>query len=125
VAGVALLLASVAGYALVDGAGGLGALLAVLTGVVTLAALLAEWGGIRRGGAFYPCLVLLLAGCLYYLFGAGDLLSFYIGFELVLVPRVLVIGIWGSGAARIRAAFLFFLYTLVGSLARLACLVAL
>jgi NADH-ubiquinone oxidoreductase chain 4 len=124
-AGVALLLASVLGYALADGAGGLGALLAVLTGVVTLAALLAEWGGIRRGGAFYPCLVLLLAGCLYYLFGAGGLLSFYIGFELVLVPRVLVIGIWGSGAARIRAAFLFFLYTLVGSLARLACLVAL
>lgn len=121
-ASVLLLAGSLLAYTLADGAGGLGALLALLTGLVTVAALLAEWSGVRRGAGFYPALVLLLAGCLYYLFGAGDLLSFYIGFELVLVPIVVVIGIWGSGAARIRAAFLFFLYTLVGSLAILSAL---
>jgi proton-translocating NADH-quinone oxidoreductase chain M len=45
-----------------------------------------------------------------------DLLFFYIFFESVLIPMFLMIGIWGSRARKVRAAYQFFLYTLLGSL---------
>jgi proton-translocating NADH-quinone oxidoreductase chain M len=44
-----------------------------------------------------------------------DLLLFYIFFESVLIPMFLIIGIWGSRERKIRAAYFFFLYTLLGS----------
>jgi NADH:ubiquinone oxidoreductase subunit 4 (subunit M) len=122
---IGLLAGSLLVVLLSDGEGGLGVALGTLTALVTACALLSEWGAPRRQGSLYPALVLALSACLYYLFGAGDLYSFYIGFEIVLVPLVAVIGIWGSGAARIRAAFLFFLYTLAGSLLMLVCLILL
>lgn len=45
-----------------------------------------------------------------------DIFFFYIFFEIVLIPMFLVIGVWGSRQRKIRAAYLFFLYTLLGSL---------
>lgn len=45
-----------------------------------------------------------------------DLLLFYIFFESTLIPMFLIIGIFGHNETRIRAAYLFFLYTLLGSL---------
>lgn len=45
-----------------------------------------------------------------------DLLWFYIFFETVLIPIFLIIGIWGSRTRKIKAAYYFFIYTLVGSL---------
>jgi NADH:ubiquinone oxidoreductase subunit 4 (subunit M) len=44
-----------------------------------------------------------------------DLLLFYIFFESVLIPMFLIIGVWGSRERKIRAAYFFFLYTLLGS----------
>ena len=46
---------------------------------------------------------------------AFDLISFYIAWEVVLIPAFLLIGIWG-GQNRIKATVKFFLYTLAGSL---------
>ena len=46
---------------------------------------------------------------------AYDLISFYIAWEMVLIPAFLLIGIWG-GQNRIKATIKFFLYTLAGSL---------
>jgi len=37
-------------------------------------------------------------------------------FESVLIPMFLIIGVWGSRERKIRAAYQFFLYTLIGSL---------
>ena len=45
-----------------------------------------------------------------------DLLLFYVFFESVLIPMFLIIGVWGSRERKIRAAYQFFLYTLIGSL---------
>lgn len=45
-----------------------------------------------------------------------DILLFYVFFESVLIPLFFIVGIWGGGPTRIRAAFLLFLYTLFGSL---------
>lgn len=48
-------------------------------------------------------------------FSVLDLLLFYIFFESILIPMYLIVGVWGSRARKIRAAYFFFLYTLLGS----------
>ena len=48
-------------------------------------------------------------------FSILDLLLFYIFFESVLIPMYLIVGVWGSRERKIRAAYFFFLYTLLGS----------
>ena len=50
------------------------------------------------------------------IFSALDLFIFYVFFEAVLIPMSLLIGLWGSRERKIRAFYLFFFYTLVGSL---------
>ena len=63
--------------------------------------------------------------CIYFLlleiflilsFTSLDLISFFVFFESILIPMFFIIGIWGSRERRIRASFLFFLYTLFGSI---------
>ena len=49
-------------------------------------------------------------------FSVLDLVLFYIFFEAILIPMFLIIGVWGSRERKIRAAYQFFLYTLIGSL---------
>ena len=51
-----------------------------------------------------------------------DILLFYIFFESILIPMYLMIGIWGSRERKIRAVYLFFFYTLLGSLCMLLAL---
>jgi NADH:ubiquinone oxidoreductase subunit 4 (subunit M) len=48
-------------------------------------------------------------------FSILDLLLFYIFFESVLIPMYLIVGVWGSRERKIKAAYFFFLYTLLGS----------
>jgi proton-translocating NADH-quinone oxidoreductase chain M len=55
-------------------------------------------------------------------FSATDLLCFFIFFESVLIPIFLIIGIWGSRERRVRATFFFILYTLLGSIFLLFCM---
>nr|YP_010620113.1 NADH dehydrogenase subunit 4 [Periphykon beckeri]WAX04149.1 NADH dehydrogenase subunit 4 [Periphykon beckeri] len=64
---------------------------------------------------YFVCF-LFLEFCLIQVFSVLDIVLFYIFFESVLIPMFLIIGIWGSRVRKIRAAFQFFLYTLIGSL---------
>lgn len=50
------------------------------------------------------------------IFSTLDLLIFYIFFEAILIPMFLIIGIYGSRERKIRAVYLFFFYTLCGSI---------
>jgi NADH-quinone oxidoreductase subunit M len=93
---------------------GISYLLVVLTALMTLLGILAS-PKMPRG--FYAMLLLLAAGC-HGVFLAQDLLLFFICFEAVLVPMYFLIGIYGAENRR-RAAFQFFLYTVVGSIALL------
>ena len=68
---------------------------------------------------------LTLAGLVNLVFVTLDLRLFYLAFEAVLLPMFLLVGCFGSRARKIRAAYRFFLYTLVGSLLMLLALVAL
>ena len=57
-------------------------------------------------------ILLLLIG----VFSVLDILAFYILFEAILIPMFLIIGVWGSREEKVKAAFYFFFYTLIGSL---------
>jgi NADH:ubiquinone oxidoreductase subunit 4 (subunit M) len=61
--------------------------------------------------AFFICESFLIA-----VFCSLDLLIFYVFFESVLIPMFIIIGVWGSRQRKIKAAYQFFLYTLMGSL---------
>ena len=64
----------------------------------------------------YMVCFLLLEFFLLQVFCVLDVLLFYIFFESVLLPMFLIIGVWGSRKRKIKAAYQFFLYTLIGSL---------
>ncbi len=70
----------------------------------------------------YAALMLLLQAAVVLLLVARDLLIFYIGFELMIVPLALLIAIWG-GPNRYRATVRFVIYTLVGSLLMLVAII--
>ena len=64
----------------------------------------------------YLITLVLIDFLLLLVFSAMDLLVFYISFEAILIPMYLMIGMWGSRERKVRAVYLFFFYTLVGSL---------
>jgi len=64
----------------------------------------------------YVINLLLIEFFLLIIFSVLDLMLFYIFFEAILIPMFLIIGIWGSRERKIRAVYLFFFYTLCGSL---------
>lgn len=64
----------------------------------------------------YMLCFLILEWLLILTFSVLDLILFYIFFESILMPMMLIIGIWGSRERKILAAYQFFIYTLFGSL---------
>jgi len=64
----------------------------------------------------YIITLLTLGLLLISVFTSTDILFFYIFFEAILIPMYLMIGLWGSRERKIRAIYLFFFFTLVGSL---------
>ena len=91
-----------------------------LTALLTLLAVLTEWG--REERSFFA-LFLLLQGALTAVFAALDLVLFFIAFELVLIPMFFIIGIWGYEGRR-YASLKFLLYSLVGSVFLLVAILA-
>ncbi|MGL4461568.1 MAG: complex I subunit 4 family protein, partial [Planctomycetia bacterium] len=74
--------------------------------------------------AEFHALLLFLQGSLFGVFVSFDLLSFYVFFELTLLPLLFLIGGWG-GTQREFAVRKFFIYTLAGSLVGLVGLLTL
>jgi NADH-quinone oxidoreductase subunit M len=48
-------------------------------------------------------------------FTTTNLLLFYVFFESVLIPMMLIIGLWGPGDRKIKANYYFVFYTIAGS----------
>nr|YP_009441360.1 NADH dehydrogenase subunit 4 [Lympha mucosa]ATN23369.1 NADH dehydrogenase subunit 4 [Lympha mucosa] len=88
----------------------------ILTTFLIMVCILVSWGSITYRIKDYLICFLLLEFLLIQVFSVLDLLLFYIFFESVLMPMFLIIGIWGSRERKVRAAYQFFLYTLVGSI---------
>ncbi len=104
------------------GVDGLSMLLILLTTFLMPLCVLASWESIKHRFAEYMIAFLVLETLMIGVFCSLDLVLFYIFFEGGLIPMFIIIGIWG-GQNRLYAAFKFFLYTLLGSLALLAALV--
>lgn len=83
--------------------------------------ILASWRSITHRVRDYMIAFLVLETMMVGMFASLDMLMFYLFFEGVLIPMFLIIGVWG-GAERVYAAFKFFLYTLVGSVLMLVCM---
>ncbi len=64
---------------------------------------------------------LMLHGAMLGCFVSLDLFLFFVFWEMMLVPMIVMIGVWG-GVEKIKAAYKFFLYTMVGSMLMLAAI---
>jgi NADH-quinone oxidoreductase subunit M len=104
------------------GVDGLGALMLVLSALVTLMSVDAAHRVHRQPGLYFSLVLLLEAG----LFGSFTALNFFHWFlfwELSLLPAFFLIKLWG-GAKRGPAATQFFVYTMAGSVALLIAFMA-
>jgi len=97
------------------GVDGISLFFIILTTFLIPICLLASWDSIKIYIREYSIAFLFLESVLICVFTVLDVLFFYIFFEAVLIPMFLIVGIWGSRERKIRAAYQFFVYTLVGS----------
>ena len=105
------------------GIDGLGLLMVLLTTIVIPFALFSTSKEIENPKLYFALYLFLQTG----LFGTFTALNFFhwfIFWELSLVPAFFLIKLWG-GPGRTRAAYQFFVYTLVGSIALLLAFLAL
>ena len=97
------------------GIDGISIFFVLLTTLLTPICILASWDPIKKNVKEYFIAFLLLESIVIAAFVILDLLLFYVFFEAVLIPMFIIIGVWGSSERKLRAAYLFFLYTLLGS----------
>nr|YP_009389233.1 NADH dehydrogenase subunit 4 [Thorea hispida]ARX95977.1 NADH dehydrogenase subunit 4 [Thorea hispida] len=98
------------------GVDGLSIFFVILTTFLLIICILASWDTVHYYLKEYLICFLLLEFLLLQVFCVLDLIFFYMFFESLLMPMFLIIGIWGARTRKIRAAYQFFLYTLIGSL---------
>jgi len=115
-----------AGYTL--GVDGIAVVLVLLTAVLVPLLMLAGWndGGQRtRGVHAYVALTLTVESMVLISLVSLDVLLFYVFFEAMLIPMYFLIGGFGQGRGRSRAAVKFLLYNLFGGLIMLAAVIGL
>nr|NP_038174.1 NADH dehydrogenase subunit 4 [Synura synuroidea]AAF36940.1 NADH dehydrogenase subunit 4 [Synura synuroidea] len=86
----------------------------VLTSLLSFLCVLFSWTNTNSKDFFFNLILLELL--LLLVFSVLDLILFYIFFEAILIPMFLIIGMLGSRSRKIRAAYLLFFYTLIGSI---------
>ncbi len=102
---------------------GISLLLISLTALLQVAAVLISWKQQEHPPLFYALVLVLETGILG-VFLATDLILFYLFWELMLIPMLFLIGIWGH-ENRVYAALKFFFFTLTGSLCLLLAIISL
>jgi NADH-quinone oxidoreductase subunit M len=95
------------------GVDGLSATMMLLTGFLFLVATLVSWNIELRPREYYAWLLVLQTAVMG-VFGAQDLILFFLFWELELIPMFFLISIWGTGRKE-YSAMKFVLYTLSGS----------
>ena len=104
------------------GIDGISLFLVLLTTFLTPVVVLSCWGDVHARVKEFFVLMLLLEAGMIGTFLALDLFLFYVFWEAMLVPMVLLIGIWG-GKRRVYAAVKFMLFTMLGGLLMLVAIV--
>lgn len=97
------------------GADGVGAMMVFLTGLAFAAASVFALGQIKHRLPQYIALLLVTESLLLGVFLSMDLVTFYIFFEAVLLPLMLLINGWGDPKLALKASRKFLLFTLAGS----------
>jgi proton-translocating NADH-quinone oxidoreductase chain M len=97
------------------GVDGISLFFILLTTLLIPICLLASWDAIKFNEKEYFIAFLAMETLVIAVFCVLDIILFYVFFESVLIPMFIIIGVWGSRERRIRAAYMFFLYTLLGS----------
>lgn len=103
-------------YSFYFGVDGLSLFLIILSTLLIFLCILGSWKSVTHSVKEYFLCFMVLNLLLVLVFSAVDIFLFYIFFESVLIPMFLVIGVWGSRERKIRAVYMFFFYTLIGSL---------
>ena len=102
-------------YTLYFGVDGISLFFIILSTLLIPLCILASWNTVKHQVKAYFLCFLVLDFLLIGVFSVIDVFLFYIFFETILIPMFLVIGVWGSRERKIRAVYLFFFYTLLGS----------
>ncbi|WP_173008145.1 NADH-quinone oxidoreductase subunit M [Mycolicibacterium sp. P1-18] len=114
------------GYVL--GLDGIALALVVLTAVLVPLLIVAGWNDASdhgRSAHAYLALILAVEGMVLISLTALDVLLFYVFFEAMLIPMYFLIGGFGGGEGRSKAAVKFLLYNLFGGLIMLAAVIGL
>ncbi|MCV7133307.1 NADH-quinone oxidoreductase subunit M [Mycobacterium hodleri] len=114
------------GYIL--GLDGIALALVVLTAVLVPLLMVAGWNDASdhgRSAHAYLALILAVEGMVLISLTALDVLLFYVFFEAMLIPMYFLIGGFGGGEGRSKAAVKFLLYNLFGGLIMLAAVIGL
>lgn len=98
------------------GVDGISLFFIILSTLLVCICILSNWVNIKNHLKSYLIAFLLIDFCLVIVFSSLDIIIFYIFFESILIPMFIIIGVWGSRTRKLKAAYLFFLYTLFGSL---------
>nr|BCT42619.1 NADH dehydrogenase subunit 4 [Musa acuminata subsp. microcarpa]BCT42658.1 NADH dehydrogenase subunit 4 [Musa acuminata var. zebrina]BCT42697.1 NADH dehydrogenase subunit 4 [Musa acuminata]BCT42853.1 NADH dehydrogenase subunit 4 [Musa x chiliocarpa]BCT42892.1 NADH dehydrogenase subunit 4 [Musa laterita]BCT42931.1 NADH dehydrogenase subunit 4 [Musa siamensis]BCT43399.1 NADH dehydrogenase subunit 4 [Musa acuminata AAA Group] len=97
------------------GIDGLSLFFVILTTLLIPICISVGWSSIRHFGKEYIISFLIREFLMIAVSCMLDPLLFYVLSESVLIPMFIIIGVWGSRQRKIKAAYLFFLYTLLGS----------
>jgi NADH-quinone oxidoreductase subunit M len=105
------------------GMDGIALAMVALTALITPLVIFASWRSVNDRVRGFHASLLLLEAAMFGVFLARDLFLFYVFWEAMLVPMLLLIGVWG-GPRRVYASVKFFIYTLAGSLLMLVAILA-
>jgi len=106
------------------GVDGISLFFVILTTLLVPLCILASWDSVKIYIKEYMIAFLVMESLLIVVFTILDLILFYVFFEAILIPMFLIIGVWGSRERRIRAAYMLFFYTLIGSVLMLLAILA-
>jgi NADH:ubiquinone oxidoreductase subunit 4 (subunit M) len=98
------------------GVDGISILFVLLTTFLMPLCLVVSVGAITSNVKTYAICFLMMESFLLLTFTSLHIICFYIFFEAVLIPMFILVSAYGSRERRVRAAYLLFMYTLIGSI---------
>ncbi|WP_304453278.1 NADH-quinone oxidoreductase subunit M [Nocardiopsis sp. YSL2] len=108
------------------GVDGIALVLILMSAVLVPLVIVAAWNehdDREDGGRGYFALILVLEAMMVGVFAATDVFLFYVFFEAMLIPVYFMIGRYGLGDDRAKAAVKFLLYSLAGGLIMLVAVI--
>ena len=108
------------------GVDGIALTMVLMSAILVPLVILAAWNEHSDhpdGGRGYFALILALEAMMIGVFAATDVFLFYVFFEVMLIPVYFMIGRYGRGAERTKAALKFLLYSFAGGLIMLVAVI--